>query len=103
MAPLQEVDRDQIMYLDDWEDWIDGDPEVTETVDAMFQRLRSYDVVKLDFYRRMMKEYRGWKPMTLKDYALHVQSSQIQIIKRELDKARQATNDRIKRQTKDKT
>lgn len=85
------------MFLDDWYDHIDGDPEVIETVDELLARLRSYKVVKLDFYRRMVTEYRGWKPLSLADYALKVHGSQLQIVKRELERARQAQNKRVTR------
>lgn len=86
------------MMLDDWYDWVDGDPELIETVDDMFKRVRAYKVVKIDFYRRMMTDYRGWKPVSLEDYALHLRSSQREIIERELRKARMAGNARIIRQ-----
>lgn len=88
------------MNIDDWYDWIDGDPDVTETVDDMFKRLRSYKVVKLDFYRRMVTEYRGWKPLSMKEYAHTLQCSQKDIIRRELERARQAANKRVLRQSK---
>lgn len=86
------------MNLDDFYNYLDGDSEVTETVDEMFKRLRSYKVVKLDFYRRMMRDYKGWKPLTLEEYTLQLRGTQKQIIERELRKAREAVNKRVIRQ-----
>lgn len=86
------------MRVDDYYD--DVDDTTNETVDQLFARLRSYSVVKLDFYRRMMTEYKGWKPLSLEDYALKLRGSQKEIIERELRKARMAANARVIRQNK---
>lgn len=86
------------MNISDFMDYLDGDPEVNETVDGMLKRLRSQKVVKLEFYRKMVIQYKGWRPVTLEEYALQLRGTQKQIIERELRKAREAANKRVIRQ-----
>lgn len=78
------------MRVDDW--YEDIDEALGETVDAMFDRLRKAEVVSLDHYRKVMKEYKSWKPLPMKEYRDKLWMTKIEFECRE---ARRAENKRI--------
>jgi hypothetical protein len=86
------IDIDELISL------IDKDPEVTVTVDDAIRNTKAGDVVSLGYFRFLKETYKGWKPVSMEDYAAQLRGNQKEIIERELRKARMAANKRVIRQ-----
>ena len=85
------------MTIDDFIDYLDGDPEMNETVDNAIKRICSREVVLLDSYRKLVTQYRGWKPLPLKDYAEKLNGTRFTAMKLELAQQRKEDNEKVKR------
>lgn len=89
------------MRVDDW--YEDIDDALGETVDEMFGRIKQAKVVSLDHYRKISKEYKSWKPLSLEDYTFQLKATQEQKINKRCQEARNAYNERILKEAEEPT
>lgn len=76
---------------------LDKDKEYKMTIEQTISNIKAGDVVSLSYYRSVVTNYMGWKPLSMKDYVAKLNGTRFQAMQLELELQRKRDNDKVKR------